>query len=61
MCVKLRDDLDAERVRQLLLSSYDTGVIAGKSILRLAFSAVSISLLRDLFENIYHACADSLK
>jgi aspartate/methionine/tyrosine aminotransferase len=57
MCVKLTGD--AERVRQILLEKYDTGVIAMGNILRIAFSAVKAELIPELFENIYKACSET--
>ena len=57
MCIKLKD-LEAENVRQKLLESYDTGVIAMGKLLRIAFSSTPYSLLEELFENVYKACKD---
>ena len=57
MCIKLKD-LEAEDVRQKLLESYDTGVIAMGKLLRIAFSSTPYSLLEELFENVYKACKD---
>lgn len=57
MCLKLKKGLDAERVRQELLDTFDTGVIAvGEHLLRVAFSAVPETDIPKLFENIYEAC-----
>ena len=58
MCIKLKGDLDSEKVRQILLSKYSTGVIAIGSLLRIAFSAVAESNVSELFENIYSACKE---
>jgi len=58
MCVKLITG-DAERVRQVLLEKYDTGVIAMGTILRIAFSAVKTESIPELFENIYQACSEN--
>jgi aspartate/methionine/tyrosine aminotransferase len=54
MCVKVKQG-DAEAVRQILLSKYDTGIIAQGSIIRIAFSATPYDLLGELLENIYKA------
>ena len=58
MCIKLKDGLDAEKVRQTLLSKYDTGIIAMHPIIRIAFSAVAKEDVEELFNNIYNACKD---
>jgi hypothetical protein len=57
MCIQLTGD--AERIRQILLEKYDTGVIAMGNILRIAFSAVKTELIPELFENIYKACSET--
>lgn len=57
MCVRLRNK-DGERVRQVLLDKYSTGVIAMGDILRIAFSSVKKDLIKELFENIYRACKE---
>lgn len=56
MCIKLRDGIDAEKVRQTLISRYSTGVIAIKNLLRIAYSGVSEKNIETLFENIFSAC-----
>ena len=56
MCIKLKKD--AEKVRQILLNKFDTGIIAMKDIIRIAFSSVSKDLLAELFDNIYKACKE---
>ena len=57
MCVRLNNK-DGEKVRQILLSEYDTGVVSIENILRIAFSAVKDEMIAELFENIYKACKD---
>ena len=57
MCIKLKD-LDAEKVRQLLLEKYSTGVIALNDTLRIAFSSIAKDQIQELFDNIYKACSD---
>lgn len=54
MCIKIKSG-NAEKVRQLLLSKYSTGVIAQNDILRIAFSSTPYNLIETLFENCYHA------
>ena len=61
MCVRLRNGLDPEKVRRILLDSYGTGLIAGQSVLRIAFSAVGKGLIEELYANIYKACGDSVR
>ena len=55
--IKLKS-LEAEAVRQQLLSKYDTGIIAIGKIIRVAFSSTPTEQLAELFENIYNACRD---
>jgi len=58
MCVELKEGLDAEKVRQILLQKYSTGVITVGNLLRIAFSAVAEKNIPAVFENIYKACQD---
>ncbi|MDD5732018.1 MAG: aminotransferase class I/II-fold pyridoxal phosphate-dependent enzyme [Patescibacteria group bacterium] len=58
MCLELKHGLKAEDVRQKLLEKYDTGVIVIGDVVRIAFSAVSVKLIPEIFENIYSACKD---
>ncbi|MBW2984867.1 aminotransferase class I/II-fold pyridoxal phosphate-dependent enzyme [Candidatus Woesearchaeota archaeon] len=58
MCIKLAEGLDGEKVRQLLLEKYSTGVIAMKDILRIAFSSTKKESIAELFQNIYSACKE---
>ncbi len=58
MCIELTPKLDAEKVRQTLLSKYNTGVIAVNNLLRIAYSSVAEDYIEQLFENIYNACQD---
>ena len=61
MCIKLREGIDGEQVRQLLLEKYGTGVIAMKNILRIAFSSTKKESIPELFQNIYNACKEIKK
>ncbi|MCH2175001.1 MAG: aminotransferase class I/II-fold pyridoxal phosphate-dependent enzyme [Lentisphaeria bacterium] len=54
MCVKL-NGADPEEVRQILLSDFDTGLIAAAGLLRVAFAAAPYSVIEELFENIHQA------
>ena len=60
MCVKLKDGIDGEKVRQILLNKYDTGIINLNNVIRIAYSSVAESDIQELFENIYAACNDAL-
>lgn len=57
MCVELKE-LDGEEVRKRLLEKYDTGTIAIKNMIRIAFSSVGAKQIPELFENLYNACKD---
>jgi len=54
MCINI-NGADPEKVRQVLLEDYSTGVIAASGVIRIAFSATPIDLLEELFENIHQA------
>ncbi len=58
LCVGLKKGLDAEKIRQLLLSKYDTGIITVGNLLRVAYSSTSKDNIPQLFENIYSACEE---
>ena len=53
MCLQLKNNLDCEKVRQILLNEFNTGLINLAGVLRIAFSAVSASVIPKIFENIY--------
>ena len=61
MCIKLKDNLDAEAVRQRLLSTYSTGLITVDNLLRIAYSSVPENDIPLMFDNIYNACRDVSK
>ena len=58
MCVELKETLNAEAIRKILLEKYSTGVIVFGNLIRLAFSAVPQSKIPELIENIFMACKD---
>lgn len=58
MCVQLAEGLDSEQVRQVLIQKYSIGTISLNGILRLAFSAVAASDVKEMFEGIYKACEE---
>jgi aspartate/methionine/tyrosine aminotransferase len=59
MCVRLKD-LDPDKVWEVLLNKYNTGVIcySEKSLLRIAFASTPMDKIEKLFNNIYSACKD---
>jgi aspartate/methionine/tyrosine aminotransferase len=61
ICVELKDTLNAEAIRKILLDKYSTGVIVFGNLIRVAFSAVPQSKISDLFENLYLACNDFIE
>ena len=59
MCLKLREGLDGESIRQILLEKYETGLINLANTFRIAFSSVAEANIEELFENIFTACRDA--
>ena len=55
MCLK-PVAVDPEKVRQILLSDYSTGIIVASGVMRLAYSSTPFDLLEKLFDNIFQAC-----
>ncbi len=60
MCIKLKKGLDGEKIRQILLNHYSTGIINMSNVLRIAFSSVDQKNIPELFENIYKACMEGM-
>ncbi len=60
MCIRIISG-DAESVRQKLLESHDTGVIAFGDLLRIAFSSTPYDKLERLFRCIYKAGSEVAK
>lgn len=60
ICLELKERLNAEKIRQVLLNKYETGVIVIGNLLRITFSSVVEEDIPRLFENIYNACRDSI-
>lgn len=58
MCIRLKEGLDAEKVRLHLLEKYETGVIALGGLIRIAFSSMPSESIATVFDNIYNACKD---
>lgn len=59
MCVRLKN-LDTDKIWEVLLNRYNTGVIcySEKNLLRIAFASTPVDKLEKLFNNIYSACKD---
>ena len=59
MCVRLKN-MDTDKVWDLLLTKYSTGVIcySEKNLLRIAFASTPLDKIEKLFNNIYSACRD---
>ncbi len=57
MCVK-PIGVDAEKVRRQLIAKYSTGTIVLSGLIRIAFSAVPVAKLPDVFANVASAVAD---
>ena len=57
MCVK-PIGVDAEKVRRQLIAKYSTGTIVLSGLIRIAFSAVPLEKLADVFGNVAAAIAD---
>ncbi len=58
MCVELKEGLDGEAIREILINKYSIGIINLNNILRVAFSAMAAADAKELFEGIYNACKD---
>ncbi len=58
MCLK-PITVDPEKVRQILLSDFSTGIIVASGVMRLAFSSTPFDLLEKLFDNIFQACQEA--
>jgi aspartate/methionine/tyrosine aminotransferase len=60
MCVRLKKS-DPDRVWELLLNKYSTGVIcySEKALLRIAFASTPLGKIDKLFANIYLACKET--
>ncbi len=58
MCIQLKEGLDGEAIRDILIKKYSIGIINLNNILRVAFSAMAASDAKALFDGIYDACKD---
>ena len=59
MCLRLKG-LDADKVWELLLAKYSTGVIcySKERLFRIAFASTPLDKIEKLFDNIYLACKE---
>jgi aspartate/methionine/tyrosine aminotransferase len=59
MCVRLKG-MDADKVWELLLTKYSTGVIcySKERLFRIAFASTPLEKIEKLFDNIYRACKE---
>ena len=58
MCVKLAEGIDGEALRKILIEKYSIGIINLNNVIRIAYSAVAASDVKELFEGLYNACKD---
>ena len=58
MCIRLREEIDGEKLRQLLIKKYHIGVINLNNLIRIAYSAVAAKDVKALFEGICQACKE---
>lgn len=58
MCIKPRNGIDAEELRQLLVSKYSIGLITLNGLIRVAFSCTPTNKLETVFDGIYKACKE---
>lgn len=58
MCVELKDGLDGEAIRAILIKDYSIGIINLNNVLRVAFAAMAASDAQELFNGMLAACKD---
>ncbi len=58
MCIQLKEGIDGETVRDILINKYSIGIINLNNVLRVAFSAMAASDAKELFDGIYGACKE---
>lgn len=58
MCVQLQEGIDGEALRKLLIEKYSIGIINLNNVIRVAYSAVAASDVKELFEGLYNACKE---
>lgn len=60
MCVELKQGIDTDKLRLLLLAKYDIGVISIGNLIRIAYSSLPKKYIPQLFEKIFIACEEIL-
>ena len=60
MCLKLKNGLDANEVRQSLIKNYGVGVIENNGFLRINYTSVDKESLPVVFDSIYSACKSKI-
>ena len=58
MCVKLKEGLDGETIREILIKKYSIGIINLNNVLRVAFAAMAATDAQELFDGMLAACKD---
>jgi aspartate/methionine/tyrosine aminotransferase len=58
MCIKLKNGIDAETVRKMLVQKFSIGVIQLYGLLRIAFSSTPTYELPIVFESIFKCCKE---
>ena len=58
MCIRVKDGIDPEKVRELLASKYSIGVIQMYGLLRIAFSSTPTDELSVVFDSIFKSCKE---
>jgi len=58
-CFELKEGIDSEKLRQLLLEKYDTGIITNEKLVRVAFSGLCTDRIPEMLENLYKACIET--
>ena len=61
MCVRPKRNIDAEKLRILLVEKYSIGLIQLQGLLRIAFSSTPLNELEEVFESIYKSCVQLAK
>ena len=56
MCLEVKDGLNTEAIRHILLKEFNIGVIALGNLIRIAYSSVREDDIPALFESIFKAC-----
>lgn len=60
MCIELKQGIDGDKLRLLLLAKYDIGIISIGNLIRIAYSSLPKKYIPQLFEKIFTACQEIL-